>query len=70
MRRVARGLYTEGRWAVTTDCDCSQRDCGSRWTLREIESTDSDGWPHYGGQIWAAASTKSELLAVLRGEGL
>ena len=70
MRRVARGLYTEGRWAVTRDCDCGAADCGSRWTLREIVRTDSDGWPHYGSEILSSASTKAELLAELRGERL
>lgn len=67
MRRIATGLYTEGRWAVTRDCGCSAADCGSRWTLREIQSWDSAGWPHYGSEIVSSASTKAELAAEIRG---
>lgn len=65
MKRIATGLYTDGRWAVTKDCDCSAS-CGSRWTLREIESIGSDGWPNYSPEIVSGANTKAELLALVR----
>ena len=65
MRRITGGLYTEGRWVVTKDCYCSARDCGSRWTLRELESVSADGWPTYGSQIWDSSSTLAGIVAGL-----
>jgi hypothetical protein len=67
MKRHAPGLYTEGNYAISRECECTGY-CGGKWVQRTVLSWYEDGYPDELGYLGLMASTKAELLRLIAQE--
>ena len=67
MKRHAPGLYTEGNYAISRECDCTGY-CDGKWVQRDVIEWDETGYPQELGHFGLAANTKSELLRMISRE--
>lgn len=63
MKRHAPGLYTEGNYAISRECDCTGY-CDARWVQREVVEW-RDGFPVELGDWGLTANTKADLLKMM-----
>lgn len=67
MKRHAPGLYTEGNYALSRECDCTGY-CDGKWVQRTVISRHEDGYPDELGYYGLAANTKAELMRMIARE--
>lgn len=64
MKRHCPGLYTEGDYAISRECECSSY-CGGKWVQRKVIEWGEDGFPAVLGYLGLSAHSKRALLELI-----